>query len=68
MHEMCSKLSVKQPVTLQVADLVSWTSLVLEQNSMQRCKAEELLAVLQCRDREEVVMLSGDAENVVYFL
>lgn len=35
---------------------------------MQRCKAEELLAVLQVRDKEEVVMLSGDAESVVYFL
>lgn len=58
----------RQPILLQVADLVSWTSLVLEQNSMQRCKAEELLAVLQVRDKEEVVILSGDAESVVYFL
>lgn len=53
---------------LQTADLMLWTSTVLRQNGMQGCKAEELLAVLQTRDEEEVLILSRDEEHAACFL
>lgn len=52
----------------QAADLVTWTSLILQQNRLPACSAEEMHAVLQTRDKEEVLMLSGDMEDTAYFL
>ena len=53
---------------MQVPELLSWTCLTLEDNGLKGCTSNELMAVLQIRDAEEVIMMSDDANKTIYFL
>lgn len=53
---------------VQIAELLSWTCLTLQENGLKGCTANELMAVLQMRDAEEVIMVSDDINKAIYFL
>ena len=54
---------------LQVSDVLTWTTSVLNLNNLRGCTEQEMLAVLQMRDAEESVMLSAqDGTDLVYIM
>ena len=54
---------------LQVSDVLTWTTSVLNVNNLKGCTEQEMLAVLQMRDAEESVMLSAqDGTDLVYII
>ncbi len=65
----CVSTKTHPMLLVQVSDLLTWTTTVLNTNKIRGCTEQELLAVLQLRDTEESIMLSArDGTDLVYIM